>query len=264
MNISVKLQKNERITMKKFLLGILIIMLIQNLFAKEKIIAKIPEASGISYSAKSNTLFVVNDEGTIYELTKKGKILREKKIGKCDFEGIAVDDVNNVLLVANEKNDSILVLSKENFKKLNKISIKKKYEGVKILKKGADGIEGIALYNNKIYLSNQSNKLFPKDDSSVIIIINYDLKKKKQKIEDIINHGLTDISGLTFVDDILYMISDNNNFIVSYDTKKKKILRKDKLPKKFAQEGITFDNKGNLFIADDKGQILKIKKYLEE
>ena len=239
-------------------------MSIQNLFAKEKIIAKIPEASGITYSAKSNSLFVVNDEGTIYELSKKGKILREKKIGKYDFEGIVADDKNDVLLVANEKDDTVLVLSKNDFKKLHKISIKRKFEGVKVLKKGSDGIEGLALFKNKLYLSNQSNKLYPENDSSVIVIIDYDLKKKKQKIKNIINHGLTDISGLTFVDDILYMISDNNNFIVSYDINKKKILRKDKLPKKFAQEGITFDNKGNLFIADDKGQILKIKRYLEK
>lgn len=250
--------------MIKTLLGILIMIAFQNLFAKEKVIAKIPEASGISYSEKSNTLFVVNDEGSIYELSKKGKILREKKIGKYDLEGIVVDDINNVLLVADEKNDTILVISKDNFKKQKKISIKRKFKGVKILKKGSDGIEGIALHNNKIYLSNQSDKLYPKDDSSVIVIIDYDLKNKRQKIKNIINHGLTDISGLTFFDDILYMISDNNNLIVSYDIKKKKILRKDKLPKKFAQEGITFDNKGNLFIADDKGQILKIKNYIEE
>ncbi len=264
MNILVKLRKNERINMKKILLGIVIIMSIQNLFAKIKIIAKIPEASGIDYSTKSNSLFVVNDEGSIYELSKKGKILREKKIGKYDFEGIVVDDKNNVLLVAIEGKENILILSKDNFKKINEISIKRTYKGIKVLKKGSDGIEGIALNNNKIFLSNQSDKLYPKDDSSVIVIVNYNLKKKKQKIENIINHGITDISGLTFIGDILYMISDDNNFIVSYDTNKKKILRKDKLPKKFAQEGITFDNKGNLFIADDKGQILKIKKYLEE
>jgi uncharacterized protein YjiK len=250
--------------MKKIILGIILIMSIQNLFAKEKVIAKIPEASGIGYSSKSNSLFVVNDEGTVYELSKKGKILREKKIGKYDFEGIVVDDEKNLLLIALEGDDDILVLKKENFEKQAQISIKRKYAGVNILKKGGDGIEGIALYKNKIYVSNQSNKKYPKADSSVIVVIDYNLSKKKVKIEKVINHKLTDISGLTFYKDILYMISDNNNFIVSYDLKKKKILKKDKLPKKFAQEGITFDNKGNLFIADDNGQILKIKKYLEE
>lgn len=250
--------------MSKIILGIILIMSIQNLFAKQKVIAKIPEASGISYSYESNSLFVVNDEGTVYEISKKGKILREEKIGKYDFEGIVVDDQKNLLLIAVEGDDDILVLKKDNFKIKTQISIKRKHNGINILKKGGDGIEGIALYKNKIYASNQSNKKHPKADSSVIVVVDYNLNKKKVKVEKIINHKLTDISGLTFYKDILYMISDDNNFIVSYDLKKKKILRKDKLPKKFAQEGITFDNKGNLFIADDNGQILKIKKYLEE
>lgn len=250
--------------MKKIILGILLIMSTQNIFANIKTIAKVPEASGISYSKDSNTLFVVNDEGTIYELSTKGKILRKKKLGKYDLEGVAVDDKNDLLLLAVEGNDNILVLSKDKLKVKKEISIKRKYKGVKVLKKGADGIEGIALYKNKIYLSNQSKKLYPKDDSSVIVIVPYNLKKTKVKIENIINHKITDISGLTFYKDILFMISDNNNLLIQYDIKKHKIIKKYKLPRKFAQEGITFDKKGNLYIADDNGKVLKIKKFLEK
>ena len=247
--------------MYKILLGILIIMSVNNIFAKEKIIAKIPEASGLTYSSKSNTLFVVNDEGLVYELSLEGKILREKKLGKYDLEGIAVDDENELLLLAVEGDDEILVLSKKSFKKKHKISIKRDYKGVKVLKKGEDGIEGLALYKNKIYISNQSNRKYPKADSSVIVIIDYDLKKKKQKIKDIINHGFIDIAGLTFYDDTLFMVSDKKNLLIQYDMKLKKVIKKDKLPKKFAQEGICFDKEGNLYIADDNGHILKIKDY---
>ena len=250
--------------MQKILLGILIIISIQNLFAKEKVIAKIPEASGISYSYKSNTLFVVNDEGSIYELNLEGKILREKKIGNYDLEGIAIDDENDLLLLAVEGDDEILVLSKKQFKQKHKISIKREYKGVKVLKKGNDGIEGLALYKNKIYASNQSKNLYPKDDSSVIVIIDYELKKKKQKIKDIINHGFIDIAGLTFYDDILFMISDKKDLLIQYDIKRKKVIKKEKLSKKYAQEGIAFDKEANLYIADDNGQILKINKYLEK
>ncbi len=249
---------------KKIIFPIFLMIFIQNCFAKEKVIAKIPEASGISYSYKSNSLFVVNDEGSIYEISKKGKILRERKIGNFDFEGISVDDEKNLLLIALEGDDDILVLNKENFKKITQISIKRKFNGKKILKKGSNGLEGIALYKNNIYASNQSDKLYPKNDSSVIVVIDYNLDIKKQKIKSIIDPKLTDISGITFYNDILYMISDDNNLIVEYDIKKKKTIKRHKLSKKFAQEGITFDNKGKLFIADDNGQILKIKKYLEE
>lgn len=247
--------------MHKILLGILLVMSVNNIFAKEKIIAKIPEASGISYSYKSNTLFVVNDEGTIYELSLQGEILRKKKIGKYDLEGIAVDDENNLLLLAIEGDDEILILSKKKLKEKHKVSIKRDYKGVKVLKKGNDGLEGLALYKDKIYASNQSNNKYPKDDSSVIVIIDYDLKKKKQKIKDIIDHGFIDIAGLTFYNDILFMVSDKKSLLIQYDIKLKKVIKKEKLPKKYAQEGITFDKNGTLYIADDNGQILKIEDY---
>ncbi len=249
--------------MKLLLIGFILINFIPNIFAKEKVIAKVPEASGISYSKKSNTLFVVNDEGSIYELTKKGNILRKVKIGNYDFEGIVVDDEKELLLVAIEGDEAILVLSKKDMSKQKKISIKRKFDGVKLLKKGGDGIEGLALYNNELYASNQSNKKYPKADSSVIVVIDYDLNKTKQKIKRIINHGFKDIAGLTFYKDILFMVSDKESLLIQYDLKKKKVIKKDKLSKKFAQEGITFDNKGTLFIADDNGKILKMKDFIK-
>lgn len=250
--------------MKKILIGILIIMTTQYIIAKEQIIAKIPEASGITYSKKSNSLFVVNDEGIIYELSLEGKILREKKLGKYDLEGITIDEENDLLLLAIEEDDSILVISKKKFKEKKEISIKRKYKGISVLKKGKNGLEGIVLYKNKIYLSNQSNKKYPKEDSSVIVIIDYNLKQKKQKIENIIDHGFIDIAGLAIYDDILFMVSDKKSLLIQYDLQLKKVIKKEKLQKKFAQEGITFDNNGNLYVADDKGQILKIEKFMKK
>ncbi|WP_321314146.1 SdiA-regulated domain-containing protein [Halarcobacter sp.] len=235
----------------------------QNLFAKEKVIAKIPEASGICYSVISDSLFVVNDEGTLYELSKNGKVLRKKKLGKYDLEAIEVDEKNALLLLINEKKDSILVVEKKSFDIVKKIKIDRKYKGKKVLKKGGNGIEGLALFNNKLYASNQSKKKYPKEDSSIIVILDYDLEAKKLKIKDIIDPKLTDISGLTFNGNILYMISDKNSQIISYNVEKSKVIKKYNLPKKYAQEGITFDKKGNLYIADDNGKILKIKNYLK-
>ncbi|WP_320036062.1 SdiA-regulated domain-containing protein [Halarcobacter sp.] len=239
------------------------LLFMQNLFAKEKVIANIPEASGICYSNISDSLFVVNDEGTLYELTTKGKILREKKLGKYDLEAVEVDEENALLLLINEKKDSIIVVDKKSFDIVKKIKIDREYKKIKLLKKGGDGIEGLALYKNKLYASNQSKKMFPKEDSSVIVILDYKLEEKKLKIIDIINPEIKDISGLTFYKDTLYMISDKNSKIISYDIKKSKIIDTKKLSKKYAQEGIAFDTKGNLYIADDNGKILKIKNFIK-
>ena len=248
--------------MKKLFLGFLMLISIQNLFAKTKVIAKIPEASGITYSQKSNTLFVVNDEGKIYELTTKGKILKKLNLGKYDFEGVAIDEKNSLLILAVEGDEKILVISQDNFKIKYEIKIKRKFNKINVLKKDTkNGIEGIVLIKNKLYISNQSKNKYPKADSSVIVVVDYKLNKKKLKIKDIINHKQSDISGLTFYKNKLFMISDNNNFVMSYDIENKSIIKKYKLKKKYAQEGLTFDNKGNLYIADDKGQILKIKNF---
>lgn len=237
------------------------ISLFNNLLAKEKIISKIPEASGICFSKKSNSLFVVGDEGYIYELSLKGEILRKKHMGNFDFEGIAIDEKNALILVAVEGKDDIFIYSKDNLKLKSKISINRKYKDIKVLKKGGDGLEGITLYKNKIYIANQSNKKYPKEDSSFIAILDYDLSKKKLKIKDIIDTKHKDIAGLSFYKDTLYFVSDKNSLLVKYDIENRKVIKEYKLNKKFAQEGIAFDNKGNLYIADDKGKILKIKDF---
>lgn len=247
---------------KRILLGFILISIFQNLFAKEETIANIPEASGICFSKKSNTLFVVNDEGYIYELSLKGEILRKKHMGNYDFEGITIDEINSLLLVAVEGKDDVFIYSKNSLEFKSKISIDREFNKIKVLKKGGDGLEGITLHKNKLYLANQSNKKFPKEDSSIIGILDYDLKSKKQKIKKIIALNYKDIAGLSFFEDKLYFVSDKKSLLVKYNIKKNKAIKEYKLNKKFAQEGITFDNKGNLYIADDNGEILKIKLFL--
>ena len=84
-------------------------------------------------------------------------------------------------------------------------------------------------------------------------------KKNKAKIIEVFNHGYIDIAGLTFHDGYLYMVSDKKNLLIKYDIKNNKTIKKVKL-KKSAQEGICFDDNGNVYIADDNGRILKYKK----
>ncbi len=48
-----------------------------------------------------------------------------------------------------KKNDSIIIIKKENFKIIKEIKIDKEYKGIKVLKKGSNGIEGLALYKKQ-------------------------------------------------------------------------------------------------------------------
>ena len=244
-------------------ISVIVFILLSVLNLNAKTIAKIPEASGITYVPVSNSLFVANDEGTIYEIKKNGKILRKQYLGQYDLEGITYDKKNDKLLLAVEGDESILVLDRENLTFEKEIKIKRKFNKLKLLKKSKkSGIEAIAMdENGDIYVSNQSRITYKKklkENASVVIKID-SIKKKKAKIVEVFNHGYIDIAGLTFHDGYLYMTSDKKNLLIKYDIKNNKTIKKIKLPKS-AQEGICFDDKNNIYIADDKGRILKYKK----
>ncbi|MBD3789603.1 MAG: SdiA-regulated domain-containing protein [Campylobacterales bacterium] len=122
-----------------------------------EVIALVPEASGICYSTRTDTLFVVNDEGKIYEVSKNGKILCAKQLGKYDLEGVACDDVAKRLYFAVEGKDNILIVDQRTLQVLKEMDVDRVYHGKKLLIKDKEqGLEGIALVNDRIYLANQS------------------------------------------------------------------------------------------------------------
>ncbi len=230
----------------------------------DNILTHIPEASGICYAKNSNTLFVANDEGKVFEINKKGKILREKMLGDYDLEGVACEDAKGKLYFAVEGADSVLIVNQKNLTVQKEIKIKREYKNIKVLKKDKkNGLEGITIIPDGILLSNQSKKPWPKSNPSVIIKID-SLKKKKVAIKDIINHGYRDIAGLSFFEGYLYMVSDTDNLLIKYDIKTKKTIWKKSLGDE-AWEGVTFDDEGYIYFADDEGKIRKelFKKHTQ-
>ena len=57
----------------------------------------------------------------------------------------------------------------------------------------------------------------------------------------------------------LYIVSDKKDKLYIYSIKTNSVEKKIKLDK-FAQEGITFDNSGNIFLADDDGAVFRYTK----
>jgi hypothetical protein len=54
------------------------------------------------------------------------------------------------------------------------------------------------------------------------------------------------------------MVSDRKDLLLKYDLQKSKKVHKVKLGKG-AWEGITYDNNGFIYLADDEGRVLKYK-----
>jgi len=213
-------------------------------------IANIPEASGISYCKESDTLVVANDEGWYYEIDREGNILNKKRVGKYDLEGVVCTDEDFIFAIEDE---GLLFVNRKNGKK-KKVTLDTTYRNKKLpLFDKKSGAEGLAKNGDTIYLAKQAKK---KQDS-FIAVIHFD--RYHQKVIDLIKHKIPDTAGLTIHNGYLYMVSDKKNLLIQYDLKKKKITYKVKLPKA-AQEGIAFDGKGFVYIADDEGYVLKFSE----
>jgi len=215
-----------------------------------KKIVNIPEASGISYCQTSDTLIVTNDEGSYYEITTKGKILKKVKLGNYDLEGVVCSD-EEIIFVREDK--GLLIVNRKSGKK-KKVIINTFYEGKKLtLFDKKEGVEGIAKAGNIIYLSKQSKK---KKDSFIAVV---KFKPYPSRVIDVISPDIADIAGLDLYDGYLYMVSDKKDLLIKYDLEKKKSVQKVKL-EEGAWEGIAFDDKGYIYLADDDGRVVKYKK----
>jgi uncharacterized protein YjiK len=213
-------------------------------------IAKIPEASGISYCSDSDTLIVANDEGAYYEINRKGKILNKKKLGKYDLEGVVCEDEQMIFALENK---GILIVDRKRGKK-KKVVLDTYYQGKKLpLFDKKEGVEGIAKSGNLLYLSKQSKK---KKKSFIAVV---KLTPYPSRVVDVIEHHIADTAGLTYHDGYLYMVSDKEDLLIKYDLQQKKILQEVKLSKG-AWEGIAFDDQGYVYLADDDGRVMKYKK----
>ena len=206
------------------------------------VIASIPEASGISYCNNTDTLIVVSDEGSFYEINSDGDILATHELGDYDFEGVVCEDKKLMLAVEGE---GLLRVDRES---LQTKFFELKGDGYKISKKR--GIEGLSKIKKRYYLSIQSKN---EEDSKLLAV---KLKGDCAKVKKVINHGIIDSSGLNYKNKKLYIISDTNDALYIYNIKKKEIEKEIELPK-FAQEGVAFGKDNDIFFADDDGAVLK-------
>lgn len=210
-----------------------------------KTLVNIPEASWICYFEKNDSFFVASDEGSVYEISKKGKILQKNKLWKYDLEWIMCE--NNKLYVLEEESGNLLELKP---KDLSLIKIIKNNLSKKDRKKYFDadsGAEWLTSDGKNIYISTQHKKNN---------LLEFTLKDDELILKKVFDIEMDDLSGLTFHKKDLYILSDKHDVIWIYDIKTEKVIKKIPLPKG-NWEGIVFDNKGDIYLADDAGRVVK-------
>ncbi|MCX6327509.1 MAG: SdiA-regulated domain-containing protein [Bacteroidia bacterium] len=72
----------------------------------------IPEPSDLTFTSTNNSFFTVSDNtGNIYEISKKGDVLKTFDFTGNDLEGVCIDKINGDIYVAQERLGQIVQLS---------------------------------------------------------------------------------------------------------------------------------------------------------
>ena len=232
---------------------------------------RIREPSGITYHPKLRNLFVIGDEGDLYEMTTAGEVIRSKRLKRKDLEGLTVNPSNGYLYTVVEGDDAILEIDQNSMRIIRKFEISRKFNGQELLKKKGHGLEAIVFVpdashpeGGTFWVGNQSFDLRSGKEPSVVCQINIPIlssrkKKAKGKIIGFFPMDTIDISGLAYDTkrNQLVVINDKPDLLqeVSIDGQ---VLHQYQLPGK-DQEGVALDTMGYIYIAQEDGEIVKFK-----
>jgi len=201
-----------------------------------KVKLQIPEPSDVCLSFNGQSLFIVSDQGAIFETDLNGKIIRSRKTGLNDCEAVAIRGASEVIIVE-ERNRRIKLVNTTDFSDKSNYSIPLKG-------KSNSGFEAITSDSKNWYLFSEKNP-------AAIFILSNQLKGVEQKKLNVPG----DISGATWHDGQLWLISDEMSAIY--------IMNKDltSIKKTFninvqSAEGIAFIDSGTIVVVSDKDETL--------
>ena len=198
----------------------------------------VPEPSDICYSAKTNTFFVVSDQGILFEIDENGKVLRKKEQKDTDFEAVYSDDKN--VYAVDESNRTIYEYNITTFKK-NKVTTIP-YNGAR--NKG---------YESFTYDENRKKYLLITESNPAIVFeldSNFSITKQTD-ISDV----ASDISSARFYKNELFLLSDEDMTLIKVNPETFEVIQKWRIPV-INPEGLAFDKNGNILITSDDMQRL--------
>ena len=247
-------------------------------------IAPIPmrELSGATYHPQRQTVFVVGDEGDIYELRTDGGLIRQGYLEQTDTEGITVHPETGFLYAIVEGDEEILEIAPHTFRTTRKFRVNRQFEGKELLKKGGMGLEAIVFIPDAFHpeggvfwVGNQSFSLKEGKEPSVICEVvvplvsskstsgsdKTEMKQAEGQISRFFPLSIIDISGLAYdlERQCLLVMSDTTNLLqeITLDGN----VRRQYLIPGHDQEGIIIDKMGFMYIAQENGEIIKLEDH---
>jgi uncharacterized protein YjiK len=244
----------------------------------------VPEPSGIVYYPGRDTFFVVDDgdkdrPSALYEVElvkvthpEYGEVVDAKVVAKLelgkDLEGVCLNWTNGFLYVCDEAGEKVYEVAPDGPRHLRTFKVSPEFGGKLAFEQGGDGFEGIAFravpglpLGGEFYLANQN------DPTCVLKVV---LTEKggeigrepvTVKIQKIIDTEQINLGDLMFDEksEKLWLSHAWQNLLQVVDPDTGESIRWELLPG-CAQEGITIDADGRLWIAQDVGGIAVYEK----
>jgi uncharacterized protein YjiK len=197
----------------------------------KSIALNIPEPSDICVAANGKTLFIVSDDGGLYETDLEGKVLRSITLDLTDAEGVYADNEN--IYLVEERNRFIKQYAIKDFALVNTVYVP--YAGGR-----NKSFESIAKRSEGGFV------LFTEKDPVWMFELNEQLQETGRAKWNLPG----DISAATFHKNSLWLLSDERAEIWLTDIVQKCIVKRFKLPV-LNPEGIAFLPNGTLLILSD-------------
>ena len=205
---------------------------------ERKIYINIPEPSDVCIHPNGKTLFIVSDNGLLFETDMEGNVIRKADFKGFDCEGVFADE--NHVYVVDEFSRTVTVFDINTLKIEKTASIP--YSG------GRNGAYEAITFNkatNKFMLFTEKNPIYL-----------FELNEKLQKENEIDLSKMTrDVSAASYHNDHLWILGDEDMTVFKLNPKTYEVLNSWKLPI-VNPEGLTFDQNGNMLILSDDMQIL--------
>jgi uncharacterized protein YjiK len=227
----------------------------------------IVQPSGICYHPARKTLFVVSDEGDVFEIRTDGTPVSRTRV-PGDLEDVTVDPRTGLLYIVVEGQDVILEFDPETRVILRRFPVNREFKGdPNFLQKQIDrydnGLESLTFVpdgkspeGGTFYAGNQ-------EDPPCILELSIPLKTSggsgEARIVRVLPFKMDDPSGLLYDPGTghLMVVGDADNIFAEI-TLDGELVREYAFPGN-DQEGIAWDPDGYLYIAQDSGGIIKLK-----
>ena len=201
----------------------------------------IPEPSDISISPDQKTVYIVSDDGGLFECNAEGKVLRKYTKDLIDAEGVYCD--NQFVWVVEERTRLIKKFDRDNLKLISSVYVP--YEGGR-----NKCFESITKDKNGNWL------MITERDPVWMIRFNEEFKE----ISRIKIPTNSDVSAATRFQNKLYVLSDESAEIWEIDEINGSILSKFKIPV-LNPEGLAFAENGNIYVLSDDGHQLFVFNF---